>query len=308
MFNYIIYHRGCVDGFAGFLLFKNTKYYSDDSIIYPDVPHTNKIPPNIKDKVIIIIDVAYKAEIFKQIISQAKSVLIIDHHVSTHENYDVFSDASKSKLIYDVNESGTSLVWKTFYPDQQMPIFIKYVRNNDIGNWDDPNTMYFITMLGVNFRIDHNESVLNKWYKLLDDKYAAKLLKVGKIYYKYREHLTKELYKSIFISRFPNQFLYEKYVDKFNQIEINKYDGYKVAVFNLSDRGMSDLSQFVFKHRKVDFCIFWYFNMEHRYYKFFLRSNVVAINRIAEVFGGGGHKLAASFSISADDINIADVF
>ncbi len=59
-YNYIIYHKNCFDGFTSLIIFIKSNNYEKKHTIYPDVPSSNKIPPNIKGKNIIIMDVAYK--------------------------------------------------------------------------------------------------------------------------------------------------------------------------------------------------------------------------------------------------------
>ena len=80
IYNYIIFHKGCIDGFTGFFILHNSNSIDPNALIYPDVPYATKPPPNVHDKDVIIIDVAYKNNIILEIIKHARSVVFIDHH------------------------------------------------------------------------------------------------------------------------------------------------------------------------------------------------------------------------------------
>ena len=66
IFNYAIYHRGCLDGFSGFFVAHMSGRLAKDVVIYPDVPSAKMVPPDIEGKDVIIIDVAYKREILEE--------------------------------------------------------------------------------------------------------------------------------------------------------------------------------------------------------------------------------------------------
>ena len=58
------------------------KKLSHNATIWHDSPSTRRPPDNINGKDIIIMDVAYKYDVLKQIIDKAKSVVFIDHHIT----------------------------------------------------------------------------------------------------------------------------------------------------------------------------------------------------------------------------------
>src|SRR5437588_643656 len=85
-FDYVIYHKGCIDGYSGFFILTGTHTISPDATIYPDVPSAKDPPPNINGKNMIIIDVAYSRPVLEQIFKEAKHVIFIDHHISTRND------------------------------------------------------------------------------------------------------------------------------------------------------------------------------------------------------------------------------
>ena len=55
IYDYVIYHKRCLDGFTGFIILTKTKLIKKDAIIFPDVPSAKNIPPNINGKNIKVI-------------------------------------------------------------------------------------------------------------------------------------------------------------------------------------------------------------------------------------------------------------
>ena len=101
-FNYVIYHKNCLDGFAAFFLLHEANKIDKSALIYPDVPSAKSIPPNIQNRDILIVDVAYSYDIIRDIIIKAKSVTFIDHHITIHEGMiELSRKFSKLNLIYD---------------------------------------------------------------------------------------------------------------------------------------------------------------------------------------------------------------
>lgn len=49
-FDFIIYHKDCLDGFTSFVIFTKRQLYTHNSIVYPDMPSAVNITNSIKDK------------------------------------------------------------------------------------------------------------------------------------------------------------------------------------------------------------------------------------------------------------------
>lgn len=304
LFDYIIYHKNCFDGYTGFFLFMKTKKWKSKPIVYPDVPSATEIPPNIKGKNIIIIDVAYSAKIIKEIASLANKVLFIDHHVSIRDDVSNLNLKIPNEVVYDESYSGASLVWKHFFGDREsMPTFVKYIEDNDIGKWEFEETLPFISALEVNFKLIPVFDNLKEWDKLLDEDYLKEFVEKGRIYNEYKEYLIKRSSKKYSIMNFPSKFIVNM-----KKKNLNKINQYKVAVVNDSCPSVSLLGKRIVETADVDFCMIWSYHLDKKKYVVSMRSNKTDIGSIAKSFGGGGHKFAASFSFSTDEFNINDLF
>lgn len=299
-YDYIIYHKNCPDGFTGFYLFIKTKQWTSKPVVYPDMPHAKYHPPDIKGKNVIIIDVAYKPEIVKEISKKANKILFIDHHVSIKNDIDSLKLEKPHEVVYDVNRSGASLVWEYFYGNRElMPTFVKYIEDNDIGKWEYDETLPFMTTLSVKFNMEPTFDNLKKWDKLLDDDFINKMVENGKIYNEYKQYLIDENSKKYSIMKFPSKKISKKYKIK---------GKYKVAVINCGCPSVSLVGKQIVETVDCDFAIIWNYKVKDERYIVSLRSNKTDISKIAKALGGGGHKYAGAFSFSSNDFTLDEMF
>lgn len=303
-YNYIIYHKNCPDGFSSLMILILSKRIVPNAIIWNDVPNASSIPKEIEEKDVIIMDVAYKYEILKEIIFKAKSVVFIDHHITIHDDVINLKKMFKNKIniIYDVKECGASLTWKFLFNNKKMPLFIKYIKDNDIGTWKYKNTKPFITCLRVKYGI--HIKYIKKWKELFDNKVVKKMIKIGEIYEEYSDALLNENSKKYSLELFPSNLIYDKYHKYFK-----KPAQYRVAVVcGLGCPSTSSLGSKIMETVDCDFVILWSYNMINKEYVLAFRSKIIDVGTIAQMFGGGGHKLASACSFSSEKHNIQDLF
>ena len=55
IYNYVIFHKNCMDGFSGFFILYTSHTIDGTAHIYPDVPSARSVPPKIDGKDIIIL-------------------------------------------------------------------------------------------------------------------------------------------------------------------------------------------------------------------------------------------------------------
>lgn len=305
-YDYVIFHKNCFDGYTSFIILKKSKLISSNAIILPDVPSAKTPPDDIKNKNIIIMDVAYKCEILKQICSVAKSVVFIDHHVTIHEDIKQLQldHSSNLKIIYDEEECGASLTWKYLFNDKPMPLFVKYIKDNDIGKWKLKYTHEFIASLEVNFKTNLNIDSIKQWNKLFDESFVKKIIAKGITYVEYVNYLAKKNSKRYSLEYFPSKKLCDELHEYFD-----KPSQYKVAVFC----GGGCPSATVLGVRMLDtidcdFVMMWNLNLTKKEYVISFRSKSTDVGKIAQGLGGGGHMLASACSFSASQFNITDLF
>ena len=304
LYNYVIYHKNCLDGFTGYFILTLTNTIDDKAFIYPDVPSATIIPPNINNKNVIIIDVAYKKSILSEIMKKASKVTFIDHHISIRDDVASLNVTIPHKVIYDEQKSGASLAWNYFFPKRKIPYLVKYIEDNDIGAWKLKHTIPFISALEVMYPTNPTIENLYHWKKLLDKKEIIRLIKKGYIYNEYRDYLIDQNIRRYSMELFPGEKVYNMYSNFFESP-----GQYKVIVYNGSGcPSSSHLSIKFLQKIKCDFIIFWVLNMDRKEYVLQFRSTNVDVSEIAKLFGGGGHTLASACAIPTSKFNITDLF
>ena len=305
-YNYIIYHKKCPDGFTGFYILHMAKLIHTNAIIQPDVPSAKHMPPDISNKDVIIIDVAYKFEILRDIIIKARSVLFIDHHITIHDDVIKLEKEYKNKFkyIYDEKKSGATLTWDYFFPRKKHPYFIDLIEDNDIGKWKMHDIKDFMTGFTVSYDLRLNKDNLHKFKTLFKKSTIKKIIQKGKIYNEYKNHLVGENSTRVSFVYFPSEDIYKDFSNYFN-----KPGQYKVAIYcGSACPNASDIAKKIFETNKCDFFISWIYNFDKKEYVITLRSETTDVGSIAKLFNGGGHTYAAAFSVKEHMYNIQDLF
>jgi oligoribonuclease NrnB/cAMP/cGMP phosphodiesterase (DHH superfamily) len=278
----------------------------NNAMTFADQPSATMCPANIKNKNVIIMDVAYNYNVLKKIVKNANYVLHIDHHVTNRNDMIKLQKEypKKLELIYDVHECGSSLTWKYINKKMEIPLFIKYIHDNDIGKWEYEETLPFITSINVHYPLIPDMHSLELWESLFDDKTVEEMINMGKIYQKYEKHLLEKSAKQFSVEQFPSKIVFNYFRNEFNKV-----GEYVVVVINGSgcpSNGM--VTKKILESTSCDFVIMWTLNFHQKQYVLSFRSKTVDVGRIAQLFGGGGHKYASACSISVNKFNIIDLF
>jgi oligoribonuclease NrnB/cAMP/cGMP phosphodiesterase (DHH superfamily) len=307
LYDYVIYHRNCFDGFTGFFILTTSKRIHDNAMIFPDIPSAKEIPPNIEGKNIIIIDVAYKSEILKQIMGKARKVTFIDHHVSIRDDVMNLKPVYPHEVVYDEKMSGASLTWQYLFNSKKMPEFVRYIEDNDIGAWKLRYSRQFIMALEVDYKLEPTRENVQAWHKLFNKSEVSRLVKKGKIYSEYHEHLLDQNVRRYTLEQFPSEKIFKEYPSYFKEP-----GQYKVAVYNGSGCPTgSSLGAKLMEKVECDFALMWTYHMDKKEYVMSMRSNEeknTDVGQIAKIFNGGGHRLASACSFPATKYNMTDLF
>lgn len=312
-YNHIIYHKQCLDGFSGLFVAYLAETIDKNTTIFPDVPSATSVPPGIIDKDVLIVDVAYKLDILKEIIRTAKSVTFIDHHVSIRNDVlDFIEDELKEiqktkyvKIVYNEKMCGATLTWRfLFGPERKIPLFIKYVEDNDTGTWRYDKTIPFIFSLEANYKLIPTISNLEHWKTLLDKYTVFRMHNEGVIIKKYHDNLVERNAKKYSLESFPSKKIFGQFPDHFKKV-----GQYRVAVFcGMGCPSVTSLGTKLLDVVDCDFVMIWSLNIDRKEYVVSMRSREVDIGSIAKLFGGGGHRLAGAFSFPVSMYSILDLF
>ena len=261
----ILYHAECPDGFGG--AWAAWKKFGDTAD-YIGVYHNKPAPDGIEGKEVYMVDFVYPLETTKELIAKNKRVTAIDHHISSKEVAKMTENYS-----YAVNNSGSVLSWIYFHPDKPVPKLLAYIEDRDLFKWNvlgSEAICAFVDSFDYDFLI---------WDKLAGDleneKGRVEYFDKGSIILKYQEELIQEFE---------------------NGAKLVKFEGYDVYVANAPHEFASRLGNNL-AIKKPPIAIVW--SEDKKGVSVSLRSSDenIDVSKIAEKFGGGGHKMAAGFKL-----------
>ncbi len=259
----VIYHGNCPDGFAGaWAAYKKLGNRAE----YVGVEDRRVLPKNAKGKEIYLIDLVYPKELLKKLIKENKRVVAIDHHITAKDSMMLVSEG-----LFALDHSGAVLSWLYFHPQKKVPQFLRHIEDFDLWKFKLAGTKELRAFLDS-----------KTWSFKLCDELAGNMesvsktnvyLEKGKAILEYQEKVVEDL--------------------ALRNSEYVSFAGYKTLVLN-SPVLQSQIGNALTK-KKPPIGIVW---NEHDGRIFVsLRSNgAVDVSKIAQKFGGGGHKAASGFS------------
>jgi len=266
MFDICIYHANCKDGFTSafivWCIFKEKCKY---------LPYNyGKSPPDIKDLNVIICDFSFDYNTLKNMIETSKSLIVLDHHETSEKN---LKDIPNQHKIFDKTLSGATLTWNYLNKDKPLPRFIKYIEDYDLWKFQYKETKYLNAVLNsLPFDFELYES-------LLDNDTLNKYLKEGEVIIRYQKNQLSFIIRSYEIKTFITN----------NNKKIN-------IVYVQSNTLVNEIADYILKKEETcDIVCVVNYNYKYNFTKFHLRSKDINVAKIAEIFNGGGHKLASSF-------------
>lgn len=273
----VIYHGRCSDGFtsalASYCYFKNTNGTNiNGNVVQYFGASFNQMPPDVTGKNVLICDFSYKKNILTDMISKAKSLAVIDHHESAEIELQQIPDKYK---VFDMTHSGAYLTWKFFYPDQDVPLFVKYVEDNDIWIKKMPMTEEITSYTySMPFKFEEYE-------KMLDDNFIENVAKpVGQGMKRQNDIYVKE----------GLRYCTQRFIQIGEEYYIVAYINSTVLRSELGNKSLTE-------YPYCDFSAIFSVNGDQT--TFSLRSNndKVNVSQISTKFGGGGHRNASGMSV-----------
>lgn len=268
----IIYHgSNCRDGFGS--AYAAWKKFGDTASYLP-MNERNTVPEGLIDKEIYILDYSFNKETLVDLANKNKSVMVIDHHISAQEAVTSFS-----QNIFDNNHSGAVLTWHYFHPDTEVPSLLEHIEDHDIWKFELPNNREFNAALGehaMDFEIWDN-LVKN----LEDETFFTHFINTGATIATFEDRLVARIMENKERVVFEGHEVWALNVDKTYRSIL----GHQLATLNEEVGGTALGIVYARSNGSV---------------KISLRSNGdVDVSKIAQKYGGGGHKNAASIKVDS---------
>ena len=266
-YNIVIYHKACNDGFASaYIAYKvlgnNAKYIP--------LSYYDKVP-TFKNKNILVCDFSFDAKIAKKLIKKKNKIFFLDHHKTALEKLEDLPD--KYKLL-DMEHSGAYLTWKHFFPNKEIPLFVKLIQDYDLWQFKYKETKPFTLAL------DMLPYYFKRWKKLEDDSYVKNLIQKGKIIKLYQDDIVTRQTKS--------------YRTCNHEIGNKKYK----VIYRNSSSCVNEVANELVKNNNCDFAVTYHYDDARNMTRFNLRSidSKADVSEVAKLLGGGGHRNASGLS------------
>lgn len=312
--NTIIYHKGCVDGFAALWLvwraLGRPPIAKDRLRVIPKGPKNSLPKGELSGRYVLMLDVILDGSTMRDLRNQCASLLVIDHHPYDRKTLDwlepdylIFHDPLR-EMRNDIPAKWccSRMLWETMKPTTSAPSSIKYINNVDCKITDPTHrSNYFVTSLrqemdpkdmrtihGIDYSdaefmnrvdVEHSE-LLSKWdMTIRDETRAPMLVENGRCISMYKMALT----------------FHEGRLAYFATFRPKANVSHRVLVINYSGILRSDICNHLARmfSSRVDFAMSWAYIYEaspHLRYNVTLRSSsnngqqCFRVDRVAAIF------------------------
>ena len=263
MFDYVIYHSPCSDGFTGafcvWLVNPNAKFIGLEA----GNPFPRHIIADFEGKKVIMIDVAFDRDIMIEIHKVATQFVILDHHETNQQRLKDLEFAH-----FDMTKSGCMLAWEFMFPNEPMPDFIRYIGLRDLWkHQDDSKALYFTSGMPYTDSFEELERYLNPFV-------VEETIDKGEIRHEYKMEIAKEIARWAVSCRWQN---------------------HSVLIVNCPWLLVSDVGHYLYTLNPECVIILWSKQLD-KLYNYSFRSNTEKgpnVAELAKTLGGGGHRNAA---------------
>lgn len=245
--------------------------YPDAQIINTNYGRTVKFSQLEPGQLLFITDYCFPIETMKDLEDKYKLVWI-DHHPVIDEYAEL---GFNPKGIRSKEHSAAYLTWQYLFPNEPVPISVKYVSDYDIWAHEYPESLLFFYGIGTIDLYLNNNKGMDIFNKLIYNiAYVESILAVGKSVHNYVTMHNEILCK--------------------DSVFETSLDGHSALVCNIKN-----VNSMLFDSidKKTDILIlFSYFSNIDQYRVSLFSRDGIPVNEIAKKYGGGGHPGAAGFS------------
>ena len=221
------------------------------------VRHGQSPPDGLAGKRLSILDFSYPRPIIEQLASATSALVILDHHVTAQHEL-----GDLPCTHFEQGKSGAVLAWEWAH-GTPVPWLLEYVQDKDLYRWQLPESRE------VNAALESYPFDFTVWSGLQQ----GCLVTEGRAILRAQEQLIDKILDTAVLVRFEGVT-----VPAVCSAILRNELGERLATAH-------------------PFCLVWYQRDGRRYVSLRSREGGVDVSLIAQVYGGGGHCHAASFSL-----------
>jgi len=140
----LIFHAGCPDGFGAAWAARHA--WGEDARYIARSHDDDFDPEQFENETVVFADISLANPLLRRLGEVAAEVLILDHHLTARDHFE--SDPSVENALaanghrvhFDLAKSGAMLAWDHFHPDEPAPDLLRYVQDQDLWNWELPES------------------------------------------------------------------------------------------------------------------------------------------------------------------------
>ncbi len=268
-----IYHKNCFDGICAAWVV--SKVYPDTEFIPmnygDDFPEKIYYDRDLHDYELIFVDFSLPRAELIQLERIFDKLLVLDHHKTAQKELEGLSFA-----IFDMNESGASLAWKHFFPNESLPLLVKYIKDRDLWLFKEEYSHEVNAWIqSFPMMIEVCEELFQRTgFDVLSGN-LAKPIEGGASILRYKETMTQTMCK---------------------QARIQVVGNYAVPVVNATTLFSEVGHELCKKYPTAPFAACYFDRILDGMRQWELRSiGDFDVSEVAKKLGGGGHKNAAGF-------------
>lgn len=284
-----IHHHPCADGFSAAWAVRQR--FGENVEFFAGVH--GEAPPDVTDRHVILVDFSYKRDVLFQMMEQAASILVLDHHKSAQfdlagfpvpagtwelhleetERYRHQSPLDRIGVRFDMNKSGCVMAWDYFHPGKPVPQFLLHAQDRDLWRFKLPGTR---EITATTFSYDYT---FENWDHLVaaceSSRDKQTIIHEGNALLRQHDKTIREL------------------LPQMQRLMV--IAGYAVPAANLPYQYASDAGHIMSRGERFA-ATYW---DDPAYRNFSLRSaaNGMDVSQIATEYDGGGHQRAAGFRV-----------
>ena len=140
----VLYHANCYDGLGAAWAIRKQL---GDTADYIPVQY-GESPPDVTGKHVIIADFSFSPLVLRIMEEKAASLTLLDHHASAKDMLQDYQClCPRTHIEFDMKRSGAMMAWNHFHPNQEPPLLLQHIQDQDLWNWEMPHSEAFLRNL-----------------------------------------------------------------------------------------------------------------------------------------------------------------
>ena len=276
----VIYHGNCADGFSAAWCF--WRKYRDGADYVAGV--YQQPPPDVTGRDVYLVDFSYKRAVVEDMLAEANSVTLIDHHKTAIEDlqplfwaseFDALNGADRKAVWFcDLNRSGATLAWDFLFPGEDRPLLLGHVEDRDLWRFKLAGTRE------IQAFVFSHEYTFEQWDRLMNAD-QVELLKMTAAGAAIERKHHKDVAELVAVCK--------------RRMVIGGYD---VPTASLPYTLTSDAGHLMAQGEPFAAC--YWDTSEHRCFSLRATDDGIDVSEVAKQYGGGGHAKAAGFKVPRD--------